>query len=84
MKLIYLSILKKLSVVIVFLMLTGCASENILEGGIDSKAKIKDGISYLKDNDYEDASVEFNKILTYNLQNSEVQFLNALTYHLAA
>lgn len=45
---------------------------------------LQNGLEDLKEKNYKDASREFNSILSSNLKNSRIQYLNALTYHLMA
>lgn len=45
---------------------------------------IRSGIEYLLDNDYKKASQAFNGVLRLDPQNSYIQFLNGLAYHLMA
>lgn len=46
--------------------------------------QIQSGIEFLLDNQFKKAAQEFSGALRYNPQNSYVQFLNGLSYHLLA
>jgi len=45
---------------------------------------VRKGVEYLLESDYKKASEQFNTALRFDTQNSYLQFLNGLTYHLMA
>lgn len=89
--------------VIVFLLITGCASTNPKFSTLPDDVKtsitgllpprdsrnvvdtqIQNGIELLFENQFKKASQAFSAALRYDPQNSYVQFLNGLSYHLLA
>ncbi len=72
------------SIIVILVVFIGCANVEVVQNSYGGASYVKTGIEYLKKNDYKSASVEFNKALGFDLQNSSVQFLNALVYHLFA
>lgn len=54
------------------------------DSGRITDTHVRSGIEYLLDNDYKKASEAFNGVLRLDPQNSYIQFLNGLTYHLMA
>lgn len=54
------------------------------DSGRITDTHIRSGIEYLLDNDYKKASQAFNGVLRLDPQNSYIQFLNGLAYHLMA
>jgi len=72
-----------LYLLLIFFTMTGCTNK-VLVSYQNNNRFIEDGLKDLKEKNYKDASMEFNRILSFDLENSQMQYLNALTYHLMA